>query len=87
MYELDLTFIRLDIESREKSIKVSVINKLGIFDNDSFVGVVIVILQSFDAKLEIEDESGRYLYLLAFVYKAGPFQMRKDPHNLYQDVY
>lgn len=52
--ELDLAVVRLDVQSREKSVIVCVIHQLRVLNHDYFVVIFVVILKPFNAILEIQ---------------------------------
>jgi hypothetical protein len=81
-----LTGVGFDVEGGEEFVVVGVVDKFGIADDDCFVGVLIVLLESFDAKLKVEHESGGYFYFLAAVCEAGALVVGEDADYLDEDV-
>ena len=81
MDELYLTVIGLNVQSREKFIIVSVVYKFRVSDDNSFVIVLVILLQSFYAKFKVDDESRADLNLFTAVSKTRPLEVRKDPDN------
>ena len=87
LYEFNLTVIGLDIKRREELVIVGVIDKLRVLDHDNLVIILVVLLQSLDAILQIQYQSLGHLHLLWVVHKTFSPEMRKNPHDLYQNVY
>ena len=55
--KLNLTRIGLDVKSREESIIVGIIDQLGIVNDYSFIGILVVVFQPFDTHFEIQNKS------------------------------
>ena len=81
LYKLNLAVVWLNVESGEEFIIVGVIDEFRVLNDDCLICILIVLFQSFDAELEIPDESLRDLYLFARISETLTLHPRENAHN------
>lgn len=86
MDELNLRVVRLDVERGKEAVVVSVVDQLGVLDDDCLVGIVIVLLQALNTILKIANEGGRDFDLLGVVNEAGSLQVGEDTNHFDENV-
>jgi hypothetical protein len=91
--ELDLALVGVDVEGGEVGVVDGVVHQFGVVDDDLLVGVLVEVLESLYAHLEVEDEGGGDLHnwgllllVLAGEVEAFPSVPVVDADNLEEGV-